>query len=721
MKKLKFFGVLAWLFCLAVFGSGMVFAQNPPSYTVSKVGNFPDGYVVYATGINDGGQVVGYFNSNMPPYATVGFIWNSITNTTVYLGENIYPKEINNSGKIVGNKINADGSEQGFFWQNGEILDFGDFYPTAINDNNQIVGYKYDENYYCTGYLWENGNFTNLCDGSCMPLDINNFGKIVGEFYDENYENHGFLWESGNIIIITGTDARSNNINLKGQIVGDYYYNDTTEHAFFWDNGVFQDFIGDDYYHHAAYFINDFSQIIGTITVIIDGNGEDHIFLWDNNVLTDLNDLLKDDVPRFFHIASGDGFNNKGQLVVVGESGDFPSTDSFLLTPTNQPPEAATCGDQTGEAGVVTTLDASGSSDPDGNYPLTYAWTLVSAPNGSTSVLDDPSSVSPSFTPDMPGTYVFELVVTDSLGNASAPVQTTVTSVNNPPTANAGPDQVVVQTGTFVTLDGSQSADPEDNTLSYAWTIVSQPECSAATLNTANVAQPTLPVDCYGTYVLQVTVTDCYGGSDSDEVIITFENVAPVANAGVNQSVAKDDTVYLDGSLSSDANGDALTYAWSLVSKPSDSNASLSDSTLAIPTFVADQAGEYVLGLVVSDGILASPLSSVTVVAVNNQFTVTENLQNALAEIEGLLDSDFDKKQERKNLSKEITSALKEIDKGKPDKALNILQNKVIVRLDGCALRGTPDLVNGNDKDWITNCDAQDLVYQWIVAAMQQL
>jgi predicted ester cyclase len=92
-------------------------------------------------------------------------------------------------------------------------------------------------------------------------------------------------------------------------------------------------------------------------------------------------------------------------------------------------------------------------------------------------------------------------------------------------------------------------------------------------------------------------------------------NVAPVSNAGVNQTVATASVVTLDGSGSFDANGDPLTYQWTLSSKPTGSAAVLSSATSAKPTFTADAVGNYVLGLVANDGRLSGPQSTVTIAA----------------------------------------------------------------------------------------------------------
>lgn len=93
----------------------------------------------------------------------------------------------------------------------------------------------------------------------------------------------------------------------------------------------------------------------------------------------------------------------------------------------------------------------------------------------------------------------------------------------------------------------------------------------------------------------------------------TPANSAPVANAGTNQTVTQGDSVQLDGSASSDSDGDALTYAWSFTSRPDGSAASLSNTSIASPSFSADAAGDFVLSLIVNDGELDSSADSVTI------------------------------------------------------------------------------------------------------------
>ena len=95
--------------------------------------------------------------------------------------------------------------------------------------------------------------------------------------------------------------------------------------------------------------------------------------------------------------------------------------------------------------------------------------------------------------------------------------------------------------------------------------------------------------------------------------VLQATNHPPVANAGPDQTVYVTNTVTLDGSGSTDVDGNPLTYSWSFVSRPAGSAAALSDPTAVNPTFVVDKFGDYIVQLIVNDGTVNSAPDTVII------------------------------------------------------------------------------------------------------------
>ena len=319
-------------------------------------------------------------------------------------------------------------------------------------------------------------------------------------------------------------------------------------------------------------------------------------------------------------------------VVNDGELDSEADTTRISATATNIAPLANAGNDQSVFTGTEVTLDGSQSTDANSDQ-LSYLWTLSLRPEDSGLALTDPTAVTQTFTPDVDGLYQFSLSVSDG-DDQSQPddVDVTSTTGNTAPIANAGQDQTGT-TGSLFTLDGSGSSDADQDVLAYHWTLLSAPSGSASLILDANTAAASISTDVDGDYEVQLEVNDGQNNS-VDSVLITSSenNSSPIANAGQSQEVITGSLVNLDGSESSDSNGDELTYAWILTSLPDSSSASLNGSTTVRPSFTPDIDGSYVIQLTVSDGVAVSPIDSVSIVSASSPSSLVDNFDgnNAL-------------------------------------------------------------------------------------------
>ena len=251
--------------------------------------------------------------------------------------------------------------------------------------------------------------------------------------------------------------------------------------------------------------------------------------------------------------------------------GKFGSSITVQLLRGNQAPVAHAGADQTLFVGDTSVLDGSASTDSDGD-PLSYRWRITQAPAGSLAELSNSTGIRSGFPVDVYGHYQAELIVNDGFLD-STPDQVIIDTRNSAPVANAGADQSAF-VGSMVDLDGGDSHDVDSNTLSYRWSLTEKPAASSAVLIDDQLQQCRIDIDKPGHYVAQLIVNDGELDSEPDLVAIDTQNTKPIANAGpdqTNKTVGK--PVVLDGSLSSDVDGDALTYVWFLLHQPEGSNA----------------------------------------------------------------------------------------------------------------------------------------------------
>jgi chitinase len=189
-------------------------------------------------------------------------------------------------------------------------------------------------------------------------------------------------------------------------------------------------------------------------------------------------------------------------------------------------------------------------------------------------------------------------------------------STNLAPILDAGSEQTVDEQGS-VTFSGSAS-DSDGSIVSYQCLQTSGTAVTLENAKTIDAAFIAPSVTADETLIFSLSVTDDDGDIASDVVNINVTNsvdtnTPPIANAGTDQSVLVGVRVSLSGEQSSDADGDSLSYLWSIVEIANGSAISLSDESSISPSFEVDIVGTYTLQLVVDDGTDSSEIDSVQV------------------------------------------------------------------------------------------------------------
>ena len=186
-------------------------------------------------------------------------------------------------------------------------------------------------------------------------------------------------------------------------------------------------------------------------------------------------------------------------------------------------------------------------------------------------------------------------------------------SVNKTPVSNSGADQSVNEKD-IVTLDGTASSDPDGDLLTFLWTAPAGITLSSTTSAKPTFTSPNVNIDTF--YTFSLVVND--GTENSiDEVVITVKQVnkVPVAKAGTDQILNENSTCTLNGSGSSDPDGNLLTYLWTAPAGIVLSSITSEKPTFNVPEIKQDTVLNF--SLIVNDGITNSEPSTVKVFVIN--------------------------------------------------------------------------------------------------------
>jgi hypothetical protein len=178
--------------------------------------------------------------------------------------------------------------------------------------------------------------------------------------------------------------------------------------------------------------------------------------------------------------------------------------------------------------GVELSLNGNGSSDANGDA-LTYQCSVVSQPDGSQPTLAPANSSTPSFKADFPGDYKLALIVNDGkIDSAPSYLMVTAFVPNKAPVAVA-PSNLRGATVMPVVIDGSQSYDPESESVTGFWMLKSAPIGGIVDSLDSNGLKTSFTPQAPGEFVFQFQARDS-NGNQSLEALATISVTSSVEN-----------------------------------------------------------------------------------------------------------------------------------------------------------------------------------------------
>jgi PKD repeat protein len=306
-----------------------------------------------------------------------------------------------------------------------------------------------------------------------------------------------------------------------------------------------------------------------------DPDGDDLTYTWDFGDGTDAHGGTS-----ITHTYNAGGVYSVRLTVDDGKETACSKNLAAMNVSINTPPSVVLNGANVACTGDAVSFDATGSSDADGDS-LTYTWDF-----GDGSDLQTGASVTHAYSTG--GAYLVRVTANDNKGTAcSKDTAAMNVSINTSPSAVLNGTKLAC-TGDEISFDTAGSNDPDGDDLSYVWDFGDGTDLQTGSNVTHAYSKG-------GVYAVKLITNDDKGTECSRDMaaINVRINTPPVADAGPNHVCCLDAVSDFDGSGSSDADGDTLSYSWNFGDGNTGEGAKV--------THVYSKPGTYIVSLTVND------------------------------------------------------------------------------------------------------------------------